>query len=446
MSLDLNPKQRRRSLAAVTFGNTLEWYEWGTYGVFAPFIAAAMFDSMDPVSGLLATFAVYAIGFFARPVGGIVFGRIADVRGRRSVLMVTLLLMGVGSFAIGFAPGYETIGVWASVVLLVSRLAQGFAHGGETATSFSYLSELAPADRRGMWSSFSYAALLVGTIVAFALGYGLIVILGETAVAEWAWRVPFVLGGVFSLLVLVMRRSLNESEHFTQQDAPAGTRMTAGERRRLAKGVCVGLAFVCGLTVFQYTWLAFVPNYVIVTHGVSASRAYLAMIGALAVGLVFLLLWGRLSDRIGRRPMIMWWSIAVAVLQIPLFAWATSGALELFLGASVAWALATMTGSLQTTTLAELFETRHRTLGIGLAMSISVALFGGTAPYLNQWLYTRDLGQLSLAYVIGCALISGVAGWVMRESKGVDLSRGLRGTSATSTSELPERVPNELSN
>jgi hypothetical protein len=132
--------------------------------------------------------------------------------------------------------------------------------------------------------------------------------------------------------------------------------------------------------------------------------------------------------------------------QIPLFAWATSGALELFLGASVAWALATMTGSLQTTTFAELFEARHRTLGIGLAMSISAALFGGTAPYLNQRLYTRDLGQLSPAYVIGCALISGVAGCIMRESKGVDLSRGLRGTSATSTSELPERVPNELSN
>jgi MHS family alpha-ketoglutarate permease-like MFS transporter len=423
VSDQLSQQDRRRSLAAVTFGNTLEWYEWGTYGVFAPFIAAAMFNSTDPVSALLSTFAIYAIGFFMRPVGGIVFGRIADVRGRRTVLMVTLLMMGAGSFIIGFAPSYESVGVWASVILLAARLAQGFAHGGETATSYSYLSELAPADRRGVWSSYSFAALLVGTMTAFALGYGLIVALGESTVADWAWRVPFIIGGLFSLLVLVMRRRMHESELFSQQDS-RDRRMTPAERSRFAKGIAVGLAFVCGLTVWQYTWLSFVPNYLIVTKGVSPSRAYLAMIGALGVGLVFLLLWGRLSDRIGRRPMIITWSIAVAVLYVPLFKFATGGALQLFIAASVAWALATMTGSLQTATMAEFFETRHRTLGIGLAMSISVALFGGTAPYLNQWLYARDLGDLSLAYVIVCAIATLVAGVIMQEAKGVDLSRG----------------------
>ena len=416
-------RSRRRSLAAVTFGNTLEWYEWGTYGVFAPFIAAAMFDAADPVSALLSTFAVFAIGFFMRPVGGIVFGRIADVKGRRVVLVTTLLLMGGGSFAIGLAPSFETVGVWASVILLVARLVQGFAHGGETATSNSYISELAPPDRRGVWSSISYAAVLGGTVIAFALGYGLIVTLGESAVADWAWRVPFVLGGIFALVVLVLRRSMEESEVFSSQDATASVAEPSVSRRALARGVVTGVALICGLTVFQYTWLSFVPNYAIVTHGMTPRFAYLAMVGALVVGLLCLPFWGRLSDRVGRRPVVMTWAVLVAVLQVPLFTMVTDSAWTLFIASAVAWTLATMTGSLQAAALAELFSTRNRTFGIGLAFSVSVALFGGTAPYLNQWLYSRDLGSLAMGYVIACALVTGVAGWVMRETKGIDLNQ-----------------------
>lgn len=412
--------RRRRSLAAVTFGNTLEWYEWGTYGVFAPFIAAAMFDAADPVSGLLSTFAVFAVGFFMRPVGGVVVGRVADRRGRKVVLVTTLLLMGAGSFAIGVAPTFDTVGVGASVVLLVARLAQGFAHGGETATSNSYISELAPPDRRGRWSSLSYAAVLGGTVVAFVIGYGLIALLGQEAVAAWAWRVPFLLGGVLAIVVLVLRRSMEESEVYTGQDAAAPA--PPASRRALVRGVVTGVALICGLTVFQYTWLSFVPNFAIVSIGMPAQQTYLAMIGALVVGLLCLPLWGRLTDQLGRRPLVIGWAVLVAALQLPLFGLATVSPWTLFLASAAAWALATMTGALQAAALAELFSTRNRTFGIGLAFSVSVALFGGTAPYLNQWLYSQDLGLVAGLYVIGCALVTGVAGWLMPETRGVDLA------------------------
>lgn len=419
----INLRSRRRSLAAVTFGNTLEWYEWSTYVVFAPFIAAVIFDAANPVSALLSTFAVFAIGFLMRPVGGIVFGWIADRYGRRTVLVTTLLMMGAGSFAIGMAPTFAAVGVWSSVVLLVARLLQGFAHGGETATSYSYISELAPPERRGMWSSIWYAAVLGGTVLAYTIGYGLIVLLGETAVADWAWRVPFLLGGVLALVVLVLRRKMEESEVFTTQStAPEKTQGASVSRGAMWRGVITGVALICGLTVFQYTWLSFVPNYAIVTNGMTPEHAYLAMIGALLVGLACLPLWGHLADRVGRRPMIMSWAIAVGVFQIPLFYSVTDSAWTLFFASAVAWSLATMTGALQAAALAELFGTKNRTFGIGLAFSVSVALFGGTAPYLNQWLYSQDLGFLTSPYVIACALMTGVAGWVMKETKGVDLA------------------------
>ncbi|WP_231751059.1 MFS transporter [Mycobacterium sp. NAZ190054] len=410
-----------RTLAAITVGNSFEWYEWAIYGIFAPFIAAAMFDNSDPVSALLSTFAVFAVGFFMRPIGGVVFGRIADRRGRKFVLVATLLMMGTGSLLIGFLPDYDSLGVWASLLLLLARMLQGFAHGGESATSYSYIAELAPPEKRGAWSSFAFVAVLIGTVFAFVLGVALTAHLGQEAVSEWAWRVPFIVGAVGSFCVLFLRSKMEESAVFSQQaqPSPAAVKVsTTGLVRPVL--ICIGL--ICGLTVFQYTWLTYIPSYAIVHQGVSAQSAYLALAGAQFIALVCLPFWGRLGDTIGRRPVFIGWALLVAVLQIPLVALAGAGAWSLFVAGTIAWVLATATGALQAAALAEQFSTRQRTMGIGLAFSVSVAVFGGATPYLNEYLHAHGYGWLAPAWVIGAALLTGLTAWLMPERNGADLA------------------------
>jgi MHS family alpha-ketoglutarate permease-like MFS transporter len=414
--------RRGRTLAVITAGNSLEWYEWAIYSIFAPFIAAAMFDKSDPVSALLSTFAVFAIGFFMRPIGGIVFGRIADRRGRKTVLIATLLMMGCGSLVIALTPQFDTLGVWASVILLMARMAQGFAHGGESATSYSYIAELAPPEKRGLWSSFAYVAVLLGTICAFILGVGLTTLLGQAAVSDWAWRVPFLAGALGSFVVMFMRSRMEESQVFVAavDEMPAHT--TPARAPRLLRSVLTGIGLICGLTVFQYTWLSFIPTYAIVHQGVSARSAYLALAGAQLIALLCLPLWGHLGDMVGRRPVFVGWAVAVAVAQIPLVALAGNNAWTLFAASTIAWMLATATGALQAATLAEQFSTRERTFGIGLAFSVSVAVFGGATPYLNEFLHVHGYGAAASVWVIATAIVSGVTAWLMPERRGSDLA------------------------
>lgn len=419
-SPDATLRSRRRSLAAVTFGNSLEWYEWAIYSIFAPFIAAVMFEEGDEVSALLKTFAVFAVGFFMRPLGGIVFGRLADRVGRKNVLLATLLLMGAGSLTIGLMPDFDSIGVWAPVVLLAARMVQGLAHGGESATSNSYVAELAPPERRGTWSSVWYMAVLIGTIIAFVLGVGLLALLGETAVADWAWRIPFVLGGGVAIVVLFLRRRMEESEVFTQ--AKDAVEVPAVPARRMARPLLTAVGLICGLTVFQYTWLSFVPNHAIVSEGMDAQSAYLVMAAAQLIALACLPFWGRLGDRAGRKPVFVAWAIVVAVIQVPLFSMVSDEPWTLFVAATIAWVAATATGALQAAAVAEQFSTRQRTFGIGLALSVSVALFGGTTPYLNAFFESQGLGWLATAYIIGAALVTGLTALLMPERAGVDLS------------------------
>ncbi|WP_044476333.1 MFS transporter, partial [Rhodococcus aetherivorans] len=182
---------KKKSLFASAVGNVLEWYEWSAYAVFAPFIAAVMFNNSDPISALLSTLAVFAVGFLMRPLGGIVFGRIADRRGRKFVLVTTMLMMATGSLVIGIMPTYESIGAWASLILLAARIMQGFAHGGESATAYSYVGEIAPPHRRGMWGSVAFIAIFGGSVLAYSIGGAVTSSLSETAVAEWGWRIPF---------------------------------------------------------------------------------------------------------------------------------------------------------------------------------------------------------------------------------------------------------------
>ncbi|MGE2728989.1 MFS transporter [Mycolicibacterium vaccae] len=410
---------RRKSLIASSVGNVLEWYEWSAYAVFAPFIAAAMFSQENPVSALLSTLAVFAVGFLMRPLGGIVFGRIADKRGRKFVLVTTMLMMAAGSLIIGLLPTYAAIGTWASAILLLARMMQGFAHGGESATAYSYVGEIAPPNRRGMWGSVAFIAIFGGSVVAYTVGGVITSTLSESAVGEWGWRIPFLLGAVLALVALYLRRTMDESDVFdADQQAPEPPSVP---RRTVVRAIMLMIAMTSGVTAAHYTWTSYVSTYAITEQDMDPDIAYWMLVIAQLVALVSLPFLGRLSDAIGRRPMLAAFAVLMFVLQIPLTMLISSDGWTLLVAATVALLVVAIPGCILTSTLSESFPTHLRTQSIGFAYSFSVAVFGGTAPYLNQLLLSWNLGWVFGVYIMVLSALTGVACFFMKETKGIRL-------------------------
>ncbi|MGN7133162.1 MFS transporter [Rhodococcoides corynebacterioides] len=410
---------RKKSLLASAVGNVLEWYEWSAYAVFAPFIAAAMFDKGDPVSALLSTLAVFAVGFLMRPLGGIVFGRIADKRGRKFVLVTTMLTMAAGSLLIGIMPTYAAVGAWASVLLLLARVMQGFAHGGESATAYSYVGEIAPANRRGMWGSVAFIAIFGGSVIAYSLGGVITSTLSETAVGQWGWRIPFLLGAVLALVALYLRRSMDESDVFRGEQAAEATPIP---RRTVVRAIVLMIGMTSGITAAHYTWTSYVSTYAITQKGMNPDTAYWMLVIAQVIALISLPFFGRLSDSIGRRPMLAAFAVGMFALQVPLTMMITDAGWTLLLATTAALLVVAAPASILSSTLSESFPTRLRTQAIGFAYSFSVAVFGGTAPYLNQLLLNLELGWVFGVYIMALAALTGVAAWFMKETKGIALA------------------------
>ncbi|WP_416062181.1 MFS transporter [Rhodococcus indonesiensis] len=408
---------KKKSLFASAVGNVLEWYEWSAYAVFAPFIAAVMFNNSDPISALLSTLAVFAVGFLMRPLGGIVFGRIADRRGRKFVLVTTMLMMAAGSLVIGIMPTYESIGAWASLILLAARIMQGFAHGGESATAYSYVGEIAPPHRRGMWGSVAFIAIFGGSVLAYSIGGVVTSSLSESAVAEWGWRIPFLIGACLALVALYLRRSMDESDVFDaqQDDQPRIPRKT------VVRAILLMIGMTSGITAAHYTWTSYVSTYAITQQGMDPDVAYWMSVIAQSIALISLPFWGMLSDRIGRRPMLFAFAGLMLVLQLPLTMMISSAGWTLLVATTVALLVVSVPASVLSATLSESFPTRLRTQAIGFAYSFSVAVFGGTAPYLNQLLIGRGIGWAFSVYIMVLCVLTGVACIFMRETKGIRL-------------------------
>lgn len=423
------PASRRRSLVASTVGNVLEWYEWSAYAVFAPFIAAAMFDPGDPVSALLATLAVFAVGFLMRPLGGIVFGRISDRAGRKFVLITTMLMMAGGSLVIGLMPTYDTVGVWASVILLLARMTQGFAHGGESATANTYVAEIAPPHRRGLWGSIVFVAIFAGSVLAYTVGGAVSAVLDKGALTEWGWRIPFILGAFLALAALYLRKSMDESEVFHDKDDDAARAASPAQVtppaplscKQLVRSILLVIAMTSGITASHYTWTSYASTYAITQRGMPASAAYWSSVAAQLIGLISLPFWGWLSDKIGRRPLIIGFAVLMILFQLPLTGMITSAPWTLLVAASLALLIVAIPGALLSSTLSESFPTRVRTQGIGFAYSVSVAGFGGSAPYLNAQLIEWDAGWMFSVYIMVLCACTAVAVWLMPETKGIDL-------------------------
>lgn len=412
---------KRRSVFASTIGNVLEWYEWSAYAVFTPFIAAAMFNSEDTVSAVLSTLGVFAVGFLMRPLGGFVFGKIADRKGRKFVLITTMLIMAGGSFLIAVMPGYAQVGAVASFVLLLIRVAQGFAHGGESATANSYVAEIAPANRRGFWGSIVFVAIFGGSVLAYTVGGVITNFFSDDSVANWAWRIPFFLGGLLALVALYMRRGMVESDVF-EAEGEAGADAPPPDRKQVSRSILLVVLMTAGITAAHYTWSSYVSTLAITDRGMDPQSAYWATVGAQCVALVSLPFWGLLSDRIGRRPVLIGFGVLMAILQYPLMGMITSAGWTLFVSSSIALLVVAMAGALLSAVLSEAFPTKVRTQGIGFAYSVSVAVFGGTAPYLNGMFNSIDLSWMSSGWVILLCLLTVIAVVVLPETKGKNLS------------------------
>jgi len=413
---------RLKGLWASSVGNAMEWFDWTCYAIFSSFLAQTMFDRSQGLSALLATLAIFAVGFVARPIGGVFFGRIADVKGRRFAMIATTSLMAIGSLVIGLAPTYEQVGVISSAILVVARIGQGLAHGGESAASYVYISEIAPDHSRGFWSSAVYVAVSIGTLSATALGTLLTSTLTAEQMLDWGWRVPFLVGSLLGLYACFMRRGMVESEIFEEEQGSD----TGAQTENSTSNFCKGLRLVIltgGSTITYYTWCVFASTYAITVKGISASDAYVASLCAQLVGLVALPVFGALSDRVGRRPMCLAFASGMFLLAFPLNWLVSSSAWTLFWAQSVALIFWAMLTSIYPALMAEQLPTRSRAMGIGLISSLSVALFGGTAPYLNTLLTNMDMQYLFTLYLMVLCLGSFIAAWQMPETRNISLAK-----------------------
>lgn len=408
-----------RTLVTASIGNAVEWYDWTIYATFSIYFATQIFPPDNPALALVSTLATYALAFFFRPLGGLLLGRFADLHGRRTAMLVTILLMAGGSVVIGLLPTYAMVGWLAPVLLLLARIAQGMSLGGEVSNASAYLAEIAPPERRGRYSSFFYISTGTAVLVASLMGFGLAATLTEDQLAAWGWRIPFLVGGVLGLVGMWMRRRMAETEQFEQnREAAARIRnpllLTLREHPR---AVAQLVGFTVLNTLCYYTFFSALTPYATRSRGADPTEVFLAL--SLATALFVLLQYpmGAAADRCGRRPQLLVWSGATALLIVPLSLLIGPGFWNMLVVLVVGLGLYTLMTSIAPAIMSELFPTSLRGLGIGAWYNLTVALFGGTAPLILQSLQLAGLGALFFVYVAVGAVIAFVAVLTLPETK-----------------------------
>ncbi|OQR61688.1 alpha-ketoglutarate transporter [Streptomyces maremycinicus] len=416
-----------KSIIGGSVGNMIEWYDWFVYSTFSVYFASSFFPDGDTTSQLLDTAGIFAVGFFMRPVGGWLLGRLGDRRGRKTALNVTVLMMSFSALLIAVAPTHAQVGYWGAVVLLLGRMLQGLSVGGEYAASATYLAEAAPAHRRGFFCSFQMASMKVGQLIGLSLQIVLQQNMSEETLSSWGWRIPFVVGALGSAVIFYLRRSLVETEAFEEAAGKAATEPDRGTLRGLWKyrrTVALVIGFSMGGTLADYTYSTYMTKYLHNTAGLSKTDASLVSFIAILVFIFLQPLAGLLSDRVGRRPLLITFGIAAVLFTVPLMT--ALGHVSTF-GSALLLMLAGLliiTGytSMSALVKAELFPSQVRALGVALPYALANALFGGTAEYVGLWF--KDIGFESgfFWYVTGCAAISLIVYVTMRETRDVSLT------------------------
>jgi len=420
MAVRVEEQAARKAVTAGAIGNFVEWYDYSVYGFFAPIIASQFFPSEDRVASLLATFAVFAVAFFMRPVGAFVFGHYGDTVGRRNTLAAAIILMGLATLMIGVLPTYGQIGVLAPILLVVARLLQGFSAGGEWSGSAAFMVEYAPANRRGVYGSWQQFSIVMGLLVGSAMGGLLGAVLSESALNAWGWRVPFILGMVVALVGLYLRlrvedtpafRIIEEKDEVT--DAPVKESFTAHGGESLT-----AIGFTVAWTVAYYILLTYMPTFVSETLGLPLSQALLSnAIGLVALG-VLIPFTAALSDRIGRKPLLISFSALIALLTYPLFLLASTKVLALIVLTQVIFGvIISLFSGPGPAALVEMFPTNVRYSALGVSYNLAVAAFGGTAPFIATYLISRTGSNLAPGiYLIVAAVITLIVVSRMKET------------------------------
>jgi MHS family alpha-ketoglutarate permease-like MFS transporter len=408
------PRSRLKNIVGGSAGNLVEWFDWYVYSAFALYFAPAFFPKGDQTAQLLQTAAIFAVGFLMRPLGAWLMGVYADHKGRKAGLTLSVSLMCAGSLIIAVAPTYAQAGLLSPAILLIARVTQGLSLGGEYGSSATYMSEIADRERRGFWSSFLYVTIIGGQLTALALLVFLQAILGEDAMQSWGWRIGFFIGAILAIVVFFIRRRLDETLSYENVVADSNRRRSSIRNLFLhhPREALLVIAITAGGTASFYAYTIYLQKFLANTAGFDRATASQIMTVALGIMLLLQPLAGRLSDRIGRKPLMIFFGVCGMLFTYPIFT-ALAGAQSVGVAfALVMAALVMVTGytSINAIVKAELFPADIRALGVALPFAIANTIFGGTAEYIALWL--KNIGHedwfyiyislLCAAYLVAC--------------------------------------------
>lgn len=413
-------KQRLKSIIGGSIGNLVEWYDWFAYSAFSLYFSSAFFPEANHTAQLLNTAGIFAVGFLMRPIGGWLFGGIADKIGRKKAMTLSVLLMSFGSLLIALTPSYSTIGVLAPVLLLLARLLQGLSVGGEYGVSATYLSEMATENRRGFYSSFQYVTLVGGMLIALSIQLLLQkLILTEEQLQGWGWRIPFMIGAILALVALYLRSNLHETEAFEAQQEKNRNKGKLSELMQHPKAILLVVGMTLGGTLAFYTYTNYMQKFLVNTVGLSKDVSTLISFVSLLVFVVLQPFFGALSDKIGRKPLLIGFGALGTIFTVPLLTALshTHSAWTSFFLLMAGLIIVSGYTSINAIVKAELFPAEVRALGVGLPYALTVALFGGTAEYLALWF--KDTGHEAWFYwyITGCIFISLLVYVFMKDTK-----------------------------
>jgi MHS family alpha-ketoglutarate permease-like MFS transporter len=400
----------RRRLKAIfigSIGNLVEWYDFYAYAAFALYFAGAFFPGNDPVVQQLNAAVLFAFGFIVRPIGGWLFGHLADHYGRRNALMLSVLLMCFGSLMIAVTPTYASIGVGAPVLLGLARMVQGLSLGGEYGTSATYLTEVADVKHRGFYSSFQYVTLIGGQLCAILVLLLLQrIFLTPAQLRAWGWRIPFVIGALLAITALAMRRNLHETDDFIAAKQVKRKTSSVAALMKYPREVMVVVGLTMGGTTAFYTYTTYMQKFLKLSVGLNDDQTTLVTATSLIFALILQPIYGALSDRIGRKPLLIWFGVMGTICTVPILyaLQGTKSALVAWLLLAAAWMIVAGYTSINAVVKAELFPTKVRATGVGLPYAVTVSIFGGTAESIALWF--KSIGHETWFYYYLTAVIA----------------------------------------